>query len=108
MNKEVTKCIATIDYFDQTLIVLSATSTGLLASVIGASVGVVSTSFSFAFSLTVENVKRNKIKKYEIKRKEIIILLLTRVILNSIVSTISKSLINSKISHENLSIKSQL
>lgn len=108
MNKEVTKCIATIDDFDQTLIVLSATSTGLLASVIGASVGVVSTSFSFAFSLTVENVKRNKIKKYEIKRKEIIILLLTRGILNSIVSTISKSVINSKISHENLSIKSQL
>ena len=53
-------------------------------------------------------MKRNKIKKYEIKRKEIIILLLTRGILNSIVSTISKSLINSKISHENLSIKSQL
>lgn len=108
MNKEVTKCIATIDYSDQTLIVLSATSTGLLASVIGASVGVVSTSFSFAFSLTVENVKRNKIKKYEIKRKEIIILLLTRGISNSIVSTISKSLMNSKISHENLNIKSQL
>ena len=80
----------------------------LLACVIEASLGVVSTSFSFAFSLTVENVKRNKIKKYEIKRKEIIILLLTRGILNSIVSTISKSVINSKISHENLSIKSQL
>lgn len=49
MAKRLSKYIATFDYFDKTLIVLSAASRGIsiisLATVIGASVGISSASF---------------------------------------------------------------
>ena len=51
MSKEISKYIATLDYFDKTPIVLSATNGGIsiisLASIIGAPVGIASLSFSF-------------------------------------------------------------
>ena len=53
-SKTLSKCIASFDYFHESLIVLSATSGGIsiasFATVIGASVGIAS--FSFAFSVT--------------------------------------------------------
>ena len=53
MSKRLSKHIASFDYFDSSLIVLSATSGAisilLFATVIGASVVIESTGFSFAF-----------------------------------------------------------
>ena len=57
------KYIAAFNYFDKSLIVLSATSGGVsiasFASVIGAPVGLASASFSFAFSMmTIGIIKK--------------------------------------------------
>ena len=58
MSKKLRKYIAAFDYFDKTLIVLSATSGEIsiisFTSVIGVPVGIASASFSFVFSLTAE------------------------------------------------------
>ena len=58
MSKRFSKYIASFDYFDKSLIALSATSASisiaLFAIVIGASVRVTSASFSFAFSIMTE------------------------------------------------------
>ena len=62
MSKKLSKYIAAFDYFDKTLIVLSATSGGIsiisFVSVIGAPVGIPSASFSLVFSLTTGIVKK--------------------------------------------------
>ena len=73
MSKRLSKYIASFDYFDKSLIVLSVTtgssSIASFANVIGAPVGIVSASFSPAFSIFAEIVKkllkttRNKKKK---------------------------------------------
>ena len=58
MSKKLRKYIAAFDYFDKTLIFLSATSGEIsiisFTSVIGVPVGIASASFSFVFSLTTE------------------------------------------------------
>ena len=61
MSKILSKFIASFDYFDKSLIVLSVT-TGIIfiasfAAVIGAPVGIISASFSFAFSISLEIMK---------------------------------------------------
>ena len=52
-SKKLSKYIAAFDYFDKTLIVLSATSGGIsiisFGSIIGAPVGIASASFSLIF-----------------------------------------------------------
>ena len=62
MSKRLSKYIASIDYFDKPLIVLSTTtgsiSTASFATVIGAPVGIVSVSFNLAFSISTEIVKK--------------------------------------------------
>ena len=70
MSKRLSKYIASFDYFDKSLIVLSVTTSGnsiaSFATVIGAPVGMVSVSFSLAFSfstafsLSKETIKNNK------------------------------------------------
>ena len=54
--------LLTIDYFDKSLIVLSATSGGVsyasFATIIGAPVGIASAVFSFEFSITTGIVKK--------------------------------------------------
>ena len=72
--KKLSKYIATFDYFDKTLIVLSATSEGVsiisFKTVIGATAGIASASFTLVFSLTTGIIKkllsiaRNKKKKH--------------------------------------------
>ena len=56
ISKRISKYIASFDYFDQSLIALSATSGGisiaLFATVIVTPVGIASASFNFAFSIT--------------------------------------------------------
>ena len=62
MSKRLSKYIASFDYFDKSLIVLSATTGSIsmasFATVIGAPVGIVSTSFSLAFSIFTGIVKK--------------------------------------------------
>ena len=73
MSKRLSKYIASFDYFDKSLIVLSVTTGSIsiasFATVIGAPVGMVSASFSLAFSISTGIIKkllkttRNKKKK---------------------------------------------
>ena len=53
MSKRLSKYIASFDYFDESLIVLSVTTGGisiaLFATVVGAPVGMASANFSFVF-----------------------------------------------------------
>ena len=104
IKERLCKCIASFHYFDKSLIVLSATTGSIsiasFATVIGAPVGIVSASFSLAFSIFTRVVKkllrttRNKKKKYNK------IVTLARNKLNNIESKTSEALINSEISHE--------
>ena len=74
MSKRLSKYIASFDYFDKSLIVLSVTTGSIsiasFATVIGAPVRMTSTSSSLAFSITTGIVKkllkttRNKNKKH--------------------------------------------
>ena len=61
MSKKLCKYIAAIDYFDKTLIVLSATSGGIsiisFTSFIGIPAGIASANFSIVFSLATEITK---------------------------------------------------
>ena len=104
MSKMLSKYIASFDYVDKSLVVLSVTTDSIsiasFATVVGAPVGMISASCSLAFSVTTGIVKtllkttRNKNKK----QNEIV--MLARSKLNSIESKISKALINNEICHE--------
>ena len=78
MSKRLSKYIAPFDYFDKSLIVLSATSGSIsiasFATVIGAPVGIASASLSLTFSLSTELVK--KLLKITRNKKRSIIKLL--------------------------------
>ena len=73
MSQRLSKYIASFDYFDKSLIFLSVATSSIsiasFATVIGAPVGMMSTSCSLAFSITTEILKillktaRNKQKK---------------------------------------------
>ena len=62
MSKRLSKYIASFDYFDKSLIVLSITtgsvSIASFATVIGAPVGIISASFSLAFSISTGLIKK--------------------------------------------------
>ena len=102
------KYIASFDYLDKSLIVLSVItgriSIAPFATVIGAHVGIMSASCSLVFSITTDFVKkflktiRNKNKKHNK------IVMLARSKLNSIESKISKALISNEICHEDFMI----
>ena len=74
MSQRNSKYIASFDYFDKSLIDLSlitgSASIESFATIIEAPVGIVSVSFSLAFSISsgiIKNIKKNK--KSEWKRK---------------------------------------
>ena len=104
ISKNISKYIASLDYFDKSLNVLSILSGSIpiasFATLIGAPVGIIGASSSFTFSITSGFVKkflktiRNKKKKYNK------IVMLARSKLNSIESKISKALMDNKIGHE--------
>ena len=62
MSKRLSKYIASFDYFDKSLIVLSVTTGSIsiasFATVIGAPVGIVSASFSLGFSISTGLIKK--------------------------------------------------
>ena len=93
MSKRLSKYIASFDYFDKSLIVLSVTTGSIsiasFATVIGAPVGMMSASCSLAFSITTGFVKMF-LKTTRNKKKHNKIVMLARNKLNSIESKISK------------------
>ena len=74
MSKRISKYIAFFYYFDKSLIVLSVTTGSIsivsFATVIGAPVGIVSASFSLAFSISPWLIK-NLLRTSRSKRKNI-------------------------------------
>ena len=104
IGKRLSKCIASFDYFDKPLIVLSITTSSIsiasFATVIGAPVGIASASFSLAFSISTGIVKKVLKTVRNMKKKHNKIVMLARSKLNSIESKISKALIDNEISHE--------
>ena len=62
MSKRLSKYIASLDYFDKSLIALLVTTGGIstasFAALIGAPVGIISASFSLAFFIFTEIVKK--------------------------------------------------
>ena len=67
MSKRYSKYIASFDYFNKSLIVLSVTTSSIsvasFATVIGTPVGMTSVSFTLAFSIFTEIVKKTVKKK---------------------------------------------
>ena len=104
IGKRLSKCIASFDYFDKPLIVLSITTSSIsiasFATVIGAPVGIASASFSLAFSISTGIVKKLLKTVRNMKKKHNKIVMLARSKLNSIESKISKALMDNEISHE--------
>ena len=91
-------------YFDKSLIVLSVTAVSVsiasFATVTGAPVGILSASFSLAFSISTGLVKKLLKTTRNKKKKHNKIVMLARSKLNSIESKISKVLKNNGIKHE--------
>ena len=108
MSKNLSKCIASSEYLDKSLIVLSVATASISvassATIIGAPVGIMSASFSLTFSITTGFVKKflKTIRNKKKKRNKIVILARSK--LNSIKSKISEALVNNEISHENFMI----
>ena len=104
MSKRLSKYITSFDYFDKSLIVLSVTNGNIsiasFGTVIRASVGMMSASFSLAFSVTTGIVKKLLKTTRNKKKKHNKIVMLARSKLNSIESKTSEALINNGISHE--------
>ena len=104
IKERLCKCIASFHYFDKSLIVLSATTGSIsiasFATVIGAPVGIVSASFTLAFSISTGIIKKLLKTTRNKKKKHNKIVMLARSKLNSIESKISKALMDNEISHE--------
>ena len=103
MSKRLSKYIASFDYFDKSLIVLSVATGSIFiasfATVIGAPIEIMSTSCSLAFSITTGFVKKFLKTIRNKKKKHNKIVMLARSKLNSIESKISEALIDNEVSH---------
>ena len=103
MSQRLSKYIASFDYFDKPLIVLSITTGSVsiapFAIVIGAPVRTMSANFSLAFSTSTGIIKKLKTTRNK-KKKHNKIVMSAGSKLNSIESKISEALINNKIKHE--------
>ena len=104
MSKRNSKYIASFDYFDKSLIVLSVTtgnaSIASFATVTVAPVEMASARFSLAFPIFTGIVKKLLKTTRNKKKKHIKIVMLARSKLNSTESKISEALISNEISDE--------
>ena len=104
MSKSLSKYIASFEYLDKSLIVLSVATGSIsiasFATAIGVPVGIMSASCSLAFSITTGFVKKFLKTIRNKKKKHYKIVVLTRSKLNSIESKISKALMENEITHE--------
>ena len=104
ISKILSKYIASLNYFDKSLNVLSILSGSIsIASfdiIIGAPAGIIGASCGLTFSITSGFVKKflKTIRKKKKKHNKIV--MLARSILNSIESKISNALMDNEISHE--------
>ena len=108
MCKRIRKYFASFDYFDKSLIFLSATS-GIISiasfsTVIETPVGIASASLRLTFSLSTGIVKKLLKTTRNKKKKHNKIIMLASSELNSIESKISEALINNEISHDDFMI----
>ena len=105
MSKNLSKYIASFEYLDKSLIVLSVATGSIsiasFATVIGAPAGIIGASCGFTFSITSGFVKKFLKTIRNKKKKHNKIVMLARSKLNSIESKISKALMDNEISHEN-------
>ena len=103
-SQKLSKYVTTFDYIDTILVALSATTGGIslisFTSIIGATVGIASASFTLMFSLTIEIVKKLLNITRKKKKNHDKILMLAKSKLNSIETLISQALIDLDISHE--------
>ena len=106
IKKNLSKYIASLDYFDKLLNVLfilsGSTSIASFASVIGVPVGIIGAGCSFMFSIRSEFVKRFLKTIRNKKKKHNKIVMLARSKLNSIENKIFEALMDNEISHEDL------
>ena len=104
ISKNISKYIASLDYFDKSLNVLSILSGSIsiasFASVIGAPAGIIGASCGLTFSITWGFIKKLLKTTRNKKKKHKKIVMLTRSKLNSTESKISKALLDNEISHE--------
>ena len=104
ISKNLCKYIASLDYFDKSLNVLSTWSGSIsiasFASVIRVPAGIIGASFGFTFSITSGFVKKYLKTIRNKKKKHNKIVMLARSKLNSIGNKISKALVDKEISHE--------
>ena len=104
MSQKLNKYISAFDYFDKTLIVLSATSGGTsiisFSSVIGAPAGIASASLGLVFSLTTGIIKLFLKITRKKKKKHNKIVMLARGKLNNTEALIFQALIGLGINHE--------
>ena len=97
------KYVSAFDYINKILTVLSAATGGVsiwsFTSVIGAPIGIESSSFTLVFSLTIGIIKKllNTTRKKKKKHNQILVLAKSK--FNSIDVLISQKLINMDISH---------
>ena len=104
ISKNLSKYIASLDYFDKSLNVLSILSGSIsiasFATVIGAPAGIIGASCGLTFSITSGFVKKFLKTIRNKKKKHNKIVMLARSKLNSIENKISKALTDNEISHE--------
>ena len=103
MSKNLSKYIASFEYLDKSLIVLSVATGSIsiasFATVIGAPAGIIGASCGLTFSITSGFVKKF-LKTRNKKKKHNKIVMLARSKLNIIESKISKALMDNEMSHE--------
>ena len=107
ISKKLSKSIASLDYMDKVLTVLSATSGGVsiishASEIIGIPAGIISSIFTLAFSLTTGIIKK-LLKETRKKKKKLVnskIIMLAKIKLNGIESLMSQALTELDISHE--------
>ena len=104
MRKRLCKYIASFDYFDRSLLVLSIRIGGIsiasFATVNGAPVGIASESFGLSFSISTGIVKKLLKTTRNKKKKHNKIVMLARSKLNSMESKISEASVNNESSPE--------